>query len=514
MTPIIYTDYYKTEHFKMYPDGTSMIYSNLTPRKSRMKGIDSIVVFGIQHFIKKYLLGKFKTEFFDKPWEQVEEEYKFAINTSTDHVKKLHDLKYLPLEIKALPEGSRCPIGVPCMTIRNTLPEFYWLTNYLETLISCSLWQPMTSATIAAEYYKLLSKYAIETTGSADFVQWQAHDFSMRGMSSLESAILSGMAHLTSFTGTDTIPAIYALRNSYKAEGLIGASVPATEHSVMCMGTKDDEIGTFSRLLDLYPTGILSVVSDTWDLWKVVGPGGYCEQLKEKILARDGKLVIRPDSGDPVDIICGVPMTSASLNDDNTWSHSYKNGYKEGSVQQKGVIELLWDIFGGKINKYGYKELDPHVGAIYGDSITLERAEQICERLKRKGFASTNIVFGVGSYTYQYNTRDTFGFAMKATYGEVTRIAEEDMFDQGGPSLGEKWIETREIYKDPITDDGTKKSAKGLLRVEYDSYQDKFLLIDQCKWEGEAETLLLPVFIDGKLVREYTLEEIRKRIKE
>lgn len=397
------------------------------------------------------------------------------------------------------------------MTITNTHPDFYWLTNYLETLISCQLWQPMTSATIAAEYHKILSKYAKETTNSTDFVQWQAHDFSMRGMSSVESAILSGMGHLTSFTGTDTIPAIYALRDSYNGTGLIGASVPATEHSVMCMGTKDDEVGTFSRLLDSYPTGILSVVSDTWDLWKVLTE--ILPALKEKILARDGKLVIRPDSGDPVDIICGTGETIV-LNSPNK-----NNGedYEIKSSIGKGVIELLWDIFGGTINEQGYKVLDPHIGAIYGDSITLERATEICERLKAKGFASTNIVFGVGSYAYQYNTRDTFGFAVKATYGEVEEefVPSPESLVRGIRTVG------REIFKDPITDDGTKKSAKGLLcvkeimiadglgKLHHSSYQ----MIDQCTPEQEEEGALLTVFLDGKLVKEYTLEEIRERIK-
>lgn len=237
MNPILLTDYYKTEHFRMYPEGTTMIYSNFTPRKSRFPEIKGVVFFGLQHFIKKYLMGKFKTEFFDKPWEVVAQEYAFAINTTQDHIRALHKLGYLPIEIKALPEGSICPIGVPCFTIKNTHPEFGWITNYLETLISCQLWQPITSATIANEYKKLLTKYAVETTGSDEFVQWQGHDFSMRGMSSVESAILSAMAHLTSFTGTDTVPAIYALRNSYNAGGLIGASIPASEHSVSSMLT-------------------------------------------------------------------------------------------------------------------------------------------------------------------------------------------------------------------------------------------------------------------------------------
>lgn len=198
------------------------------------------------------------------------EEYKKHIPVDTKHIEALWDLGYLPIEIKAVEEGTLVPIGVPCFTIKNTHPDFAWLTNYLETLISCMMWQPITSATIAYEYKKLLTKYALETTGSTEGVQWQGHDFSMRGMSSVESAILSSMGHLLSFTGTDTIPAIYQLEESYAASGLIGASVPATEHSVMCMGTKEAEVDTFRRLLKLYPTGILSVVSDTWNLWDVL----------------------------------------------------------------------------------------------------------------------------------------------------------------------------------------------------------------------------------------------------
>jgi nicotinamide phosphoribosyltransferase len=557
----------------MYPKGTTMIYSNFTPRKSRLKGVNSVIFFGLQHFILKYLIGKFQKEFFDVSFEKVKEHYSFAVNVNTDHIEKLWKLGYLPIEIKAVEEGSVVPIGTPCFTIKNTHPDFYWLTNYLETLISCQMWQPITSATIAYQYKKLLSKYSLETTGSTDFVQWQGHDFSMRGMSSVESAILSGMGHLTSFTGTDTIPAIYALKSSYNTQKdeLIGASVPATEHSVMCMGSKDGEIETFERLLDLYPTGILSVVSDTWDLWKVCTE--FLPKLKDKVLARDGKLVIRPDSGDPVDIICGKNIKIAylkrkfekescsddrieelrnlyklkqdeflkyttedyytQLNDGWYWldknnQHWFgnnnenpeifvyedkyfvfgENGYRKqilsdletiSSNEFKGVIELLWDTFGGTTNEQGFKVLDPHIGAIYGDSITLDRAGEICKKLKAKGFASTNIVLGIGSYTYQYNTRDTFGFAMKATYGEIEGKGQE-------------------IFKDPITDDGTKKSAKGLLQV----YQDDqgcsnpigdLKLKDQCTWKEEQQGLLKTVFIDGKLIKETTLQEIRNKLK-
>jgi nicotinamide phosphoribosyltransferase len=539
MNPLLYTDYYKTEHFRMYPEGTTKIYSNLTARKSRIKGIDGVVIFGVQHFIVKYLIEAFNEDFFhtynrqeyagwlernpDAGDEQKKfisdvierdkcrtiEEYTRHIKVDTEHIEALWDLGYLPIEVKCLPEGEICPIGVPCMTITNTHPDHAWLVNYLETLFSCELWLPITSATLANAFRKLLEKWSLKTTGSTEFVQWQGHDFSMRGMSSVESAILSGMGHLTSFTGTDTIPALYQLEESYKATGLIGASVPATEHSVMCMGLKDDEIGTFARLLDLYPTGILSVVSDTWDLWKVCTE--YLPLLKDRILARDGKLVIRPDSGNPVDIICGTAKA-------NTFGNIYLPGWKNGKIydhmywgnhdrdvdyveieakpEHLGVVELLWNAFGGTINELGYKVLDPHIGAIYGDSINLDNAEEICERLEAKGFASTNVVFGVGSYTYQYKTRDTFGFAIKATYGEVNG-------------------EGREIFKDPITDDGTKRSKKGLLQVvtEYDSKKGRYKVLDQRTWEEEAQSMLTTVFKDGKLVRETNLDEIRDRIR-
>lgn len=486
MNPLLLTDFYKVEHHRMMPVGATKLYSNLTPRKSRMEGVNGIVVFGIQYFVKEYLISRFDKYFFQKPIEEVIAGYESQIHVNTDHIKALHKLGYLPLEIKSLSEGTICPIGVPLLTITNTHKEFMWLVNYLETLMSCVLWQPITSATIANQYKKLLTKYALETTGNSEGVQWQGHDFSMRGMSSVESAIASGMGHLLSFTGTDTIPAIYAHKKYYGGTGLIGASVPATEHSVMCMGEKESEIETFKRLLNLYPTGILSVVSDTWNLWTVLTQ--YLPQLKNKILSRDGKLVIRPDSGDPVDIICGQSQ--------DNWTRSIQDIPK-----QKGVIELLWDTFGGTINAQGYKVLDSHIGAIYGDSITLERAKQICERLKEKEFASTNIVLGIGSYTYQYNTRDTFGFAVKATYGEVTGIEDGDSLITRG----------REIFKDPITDDGTKKSKKGLLKVTYDDNMN-IVCADQQNWEQEKTGLLETVFLNGKLVKEITLEEIRSKL--
>lgn len=482
MNPLLYTDGYKVDHRRQYPEQTTLVYSNWTPRKSRIEGVDNVVFFGLQYFIKKYIIEDFNTNFFAKDKAEVCKNYSRRINNylgenkvGIKHIEDLHDLGYLPMVIKALPEGVSVPIRVPMLTMYNTKDEFFWLTNYFETILSTTLWLPCNSATIAKQYRGILDKYAAETSSVPEFVDWQGHDFSMRGMGGLESAILSAAGHLLSFTGTDTIPTIDFLETYYNANSdteLVGGSVAATEHSVMCMGTNTGEQDTFKRLItEVYPNGIVSIVSDTWDLWKVLTE--YLPNLKNEVLARDGKVVIRPDSGDPVDIICGNP-----------------NGKTE--EERKGVIQLLWDTFGGATNTKGYKELDAHIGAIYGDSITLERATQICERLKKNGFASTNVVLGIGSFTYQYNTRDTFGFAMKATYGEVDG-------------------EGREIYKDPITDDGTKKSAKGLIKIvkENNSYK----LIDQVSWEEEQQGELKEVYRDGELLIDDTLQSIRKRIK-
>lgn len=481
LNPLLTTDFYKIGHPFQYPKDTQFVYANYTPRKSRMDGVTHMVFFGLQYFIKSCLIEAFNEHFFKRKKEDVMLEYKRRIVTalgshlpSYDHIEALHDLGYLPIKIKALPEGSIVPMRVPCLTIINTRAEFYWLTNFLETWMSAVIWQPCTSATIAYEYRKLLSRYAEETGVSAEFVRWQGHDFSFRGMSSVESAITSGMGHLLSFTGTDTIPAIDALEYYYNADAekeLIGGSVAATEHSVMCAGGDCNELETFRRLItEVYPSGIVSIVSDTWDLWAVLT--SHMVTLKEEILKRDGKVVIRPDSGDPVDILCGTNNRPASVE------------------EQKGVVELLWDVFGGTINSAGFKVLDTHVGAIYGDSITRDRARLICERLKAKGFAS-QVVFGIGSYTYQYNTRDTFGTAIKATNVVINE-------------------ESISIYKDPVTDDGMKKSARGLLQVVKNN--GEFELRDDVSFILEAQGELVTVFQDGKLIVDQSLSQIRNRL--
>jgi nicotinamide phosphoribosyltransferase len=558
--PMLFLDGYKTDHRSQYPEGTQFVYSNLTARATRMK-VDKTVFFGLQGFIKEFLIEEFNKNFFNRPKQEVLNKYKrrltnYGSSITVDHIADLHDLGYLPIEIKALPEGSRVPLKVPYLTIVNTHEKFFWITNYLETLISSELWKPITSATTAYEFRKLADNYALETTGNTEGVQWQCHDFSMRGMSGVHDACVSGAGHLLSFTGTDTIPAIDYLEQYYNADSdkeLIGASVPATEHSVMSLSTAvDSEFDTFKRLItETYPNGIVSIVSDTFDFWQVVTE--FLPKLKSEIEARDGKCVIRPDSNDPVDILCGFNSDIEDFSDvrkedldkevadyllelvgeetphgehgdverselikyngeylvakihNISWNRHDKQYYyidmwekpkitytKPDNIHEiKGLIECLWDTFGGHINQQGYKVLSPKIGAIYGDSITLERANQIFEKLKQKGFASTNVVLGIGSYTYQYVTRDTHAMAVKATWGQVKD-------------------KPYNIFKDPKTDNGTKKSAKGLLKVERRGRD--YYLEDQVTPQEEKQGSLRTVFLNGKMVEETSLSQIRNRL--
>lgn len=535
INPLTLIDWYKADHRRQYPEGTTLVFSNMTPRKSRIDGVKDITFFGLQYFIKEYLIDLWNENFFNRSIASVIKDWNRRKDTSLgpndigeDHIRALHDLGYLPLQIMALPEGSIVPIKVPPFVLWNTHPDFFWLVNHMETIMSASTWQSSTSATLAREYHKLFTEASLRTVGNTDFVQWQGHDFSFRGMSSLESACMSGAAHLLYFTGTDTIPAIDFLEEYYNANAdkeLIGGSIPATEHSVMCMGGKESEIETYRRLLKLYPTGPFAVVSDTWDYWKVLTE--ILPLLKDEIIARDGKLVIRPDSGDPVDIICGYPTVKKldfyeimklkcnhfihegkaydfDREDYEEWRavggenadldvNDYIYESEKPNHVVKGSIEVLWDLFGGTISAKGYKVLDSHIGLIYGDSITLERARVINARLESKGFASINWVAGIGSYTYQMNTRDTLGWAVKATYGE----------------LGE---ETREIFKSPATDDGTKKSAKGLIAV-YQNIDGTFRMKDQATWDEVKNCAFQTVFYNSESFVDQRLSDIRKLAK-
>lgn len=494
LIPTLLCDFYKVSHREQYPDNTEIVYSTWTPRSGKYSnGIDEVVVFGFQGFIKEYLIDFFNDYFFKRDKKDIVNEYSryiknclFVSDPYTKHIEDLHDIGYLPLKIAALEEGTIVPFGVPTLTIENTDKRFFWLTNYIESLMSSHLWKPSTVASIALRYKRILSRYANETFGDSDFVPFQGHDFCMRGMSCVEDSARNGVGHLLSFVGTDNIPSIQYAESYYGADiekELVGCSVNATEHSVMCAGGKDDEESTFVRLIrDIYPTGILSIVSDTWDLWNVLTV--TLPKIKDHILSRDGgegsidKVVIRPDSGDPVLIMCGDPSA------------------KVGSPEHKGVVELLWEVFGGTESKEGYKVLDSHIGAIYGDSITVERCEAICEGLKKKGFASTNVVFGIGSYTYQYVTRDTLGYAIKSTSVTIDGVEHS-------------------IFKDPVTDDGVKKSNCGRVSVFRDEETKNIVVIDKNSNPIDIKrniSLLKDLFLDGKLLSETDLNGIKERI--
>ncbi len=509
MNPFFATDGYKVGHHRQYPKGTVKVYSNFTPRslKHAPEGVKQIVSIG-QQMMMRFIVELFDEHFFSEPvtvCEDIKEEYSLYLNTDYDvtHIEELWSLGYLPIKVKALPEGTLVNPGIPVLTITNTEDAQFWLPNFLETLLSNLLWKMMTSATIALKYKKLMLKYAKKTDpNNIGFVDYQGHDFSMRGLDSLFAAMSSGLGHASLFIGSDSIPTIHAARKYYDATELIVASVNATEHSVMSAGGAENELETIRYLMRQFPTGPLSIVSDTWDLWHVIE---LLPQLKKEILARDGKIVIRPDSGDPVDIICGWGSKITPIN-----SPAVCALHECEAPEWKGVIELLWEIFGGTVNDEGYKVLDPHIGAIYGDAITPERAQDIFTRLEVKGFASTNVVLGIGSYTYQYNTRDTFGFAMKATYCEIEKNWEARERAKNNNGIYTSHIEGKEIYKDPITDNNVKKSAKGLLCV--DQIDGEYVLRDQVTLAEEAGGALHLIFQDGTFFNTVTFTEIRKRL--
>lgn len=487
INPLLRTDSYKLSHRDMYPEGTTNLYSNFTNRGSRIPGVNHVVNFGLQAFLTD-LQDDFEA-FFAADRDAVVEDYRkntasfVSPGFSVDMVSDLHDLGYLPLCFSAVREGTLVPIKVPTLTIESTHPDFAWLVNYFETDLSASIWHPSTSATTAWDMRRVLDKAAAETSSAPEAVDFQLHDFSYRGMENWRAAAASSAGHLLSFFGSDVVPAVPWVNHYYPGEdnGLIAASVPATEHSVMCAGGKDDELETFRRLLSLYPEGILSVVSDTWDFWYVLTV--ILPQLKDEIMARNGKLVIRPDSGDPADIVCGTdplfPM--------------FYHEHASDKPEQAGAIELLWETFGGTVNDKEFKELDPHIGLIYGDSITKARLIDINTRLAAKGFASTNWVAGVGSYTYQMVTRDTFGSAVKATEVEIN---------------GER----HNIFKSPKTDSGLKKSATGRLAV-LSKMSGELYLVEKATPEQEDNSLIQPVWQDGKFIRRQSFAEVRETLK-
>lgn len=570
INPLLLVDGYKLGHHNQYPEGMNFLFSNFTARGNKnFKKIavdkymdDSIVVFGTSAVVE-YILHIWDENFFKKDKEGVVSEFYNVVSTflgdedfSVSHVEELHDLGYLPISFSSLEEGTLCSMNVPFFTLHNTHEPFAWLVNYLETQISALLWKPVTSATIARHYKVILNDYYDKTCMSKDIMGFMVHDFSMRGLSGIEDAALSGMGHLTSFSGSDNIPALMAAKMYYGFDVervFLAGGVPATEHSVTSSNIQTlvaqagvdaltAEKMTLGRLLSKYPAGILSYVSDTYDYFGVLTE--VLPSLKEQIMDRKGKLVIRPDSGDPTEIICGkleVNFLWREATDFENWKelvaeHLHKefcddldaeNPHCSGSAvfrfegtlykvtytpdlnrhdkryyyvdnwgsavskckfeqiketpEDRGTLQLLWETFGGTINEKGYKELSPHIGIIYGDSITPKKMYEILQRMKEMGFAASNVVFGAGSFTYQYVTRDTFGMAMKATH---CRVGEMEV----------------KLFKDPKTGDGSKKSAKGLFIVRREGHKT-FLEDgkDMSGWtNGVTHDKLTPIILMGR----------------
>lgn len=562
-------DSYKLGHMSQYPEGTEQVYSNFTPRSmehfkapSRFK-LDGIIWAGHQGMLEEFV-AIWQESFFDRSWEnEIKDEYLARVGPfvgpsgiAIEKVEALHKLGYLPIEVCALPEGSFVPTRVPVLTVRNTHKDFAWVTNYIETWLSAELWQMATSATTAFTYRRIMEHYARLTGAPLEFVDWQGHDFSLRGMGGMHAGARSGAGHLMVFKGSDSLPSVDYLEQYYEGKNtFVGGSVPATEHSVMCAGGADGEFALFERLItEVYPAGVVSIVSDTWDFWQVLGD--YAPRLKDKILARKpdavglGKVVFRPDSGNPADILCGTAKVYRSRHETNLisiageaayqlvddvksetphgecgasdatgyfeydgkiyqfevsirWNrhdkrYYYEDGYDASipgvvtlTPEQKGAVECLWDTFGGTVTDLGYKVLHERVGLIYGEKISMEMCEEILQRLMEKGFASCNSVFGIGSFTYQYVTRDTLGFAMKAT----------QVIIKGEPV---------EIFKAPKTDNGMKHSAKGLLKVvEVDG---EYKLLDQQLSLGGG--CLKTVLLNGSMaMQRETLDSARARVR-
>lgn len=489
-SPLLLLDFYKTTHHDQYPKGLTKLTSYFTPRMSRMDNEDKLVMFGLQGFIKTYLIDYFNEYFFNKPLNKVITEYERVLNATlgkgaynSQKIIDLHDLGYLPLEIKAVAEGTRVPIRVPMVEVTNTHDDFAWLVNTIESLMSAELWHPMVSANVGFRYRQIVNKY-FDISVEDNIPRTRAlGDFSFRGQESLQSAVKSSSAFLLSFLNTATVPAILYLEDNYNCDCTkedVGFGSVSTEHSVMCSNYSidGDEKSFVKRLLtEVYPNHSFSMVSDSYDYWNLID--NILPELKQEILNHNGMLLIRGDSGDPVEIVT-------------------KTVYK------------LWDIFGGTINSKGFRVLNPKVKAIYGDSITTERCETIYNVLIDNGFACNNVALGVGSFSMQCAeedgelkpfTRDTYGIAVKATYGEIN----------DKPIM---------IYKNPKTDTGNfKTSQKGMCHVYRDedeniTYQDGYFkgMITTDDIKLSDFNMLETVFVDGILVKEQTLKEIRDRL--
>jgi len=459
---LLLTDSYKATHWKQYPKGTTKVYSYLESRGGKF---DNTLFFGLQYFIKQYLTGKVVTE------EKIQKAIKFwdshlGPNLFNEkgwrHILNKHNGR-LPVRIKAVPEGTVVKTSNVLLTLENTDPEVPWLTNWLETLI-LQVWYPTTVATLSREIKKVLLKYMKNTTSYntnsiKDIVSFQLHDFGFRGVSSVESAGLGGAAHIVNFMGTDTVAGILMAQEFYNTENPLAFSIPASEHSTITSWTKVNEVKAFENMLDQYPTGLVACVSDSFDIINAV-ENLWGTQLKEKILNRDGRLVIRPDSGDPVQTL-------------------------------KRIFHILWDKFGGTTNTKGFKVIDPHVRVIQGDGVNYESIIDILNMMVNEGFSVENISFGMGGALLQKVDRDTQKFAFKCS--SIT-IDGKDVDVRKSPIEINENGESVQSFK--LSKPGRLKLVNGVTITNS---------------TDEEKDQLVEVFLNGVIKREYTFEEIRER---
>ena len=577
--PLLMIDFYKAVHSEQYPQDIRRIYSPYTPRMSRLSDTDKVTYFGGQAFCKEYLIKAFNEYFFNRPEEEVVEEYNrvltYTLGPGTynpEKVRALHKLGYLPIAMYAVPEGTRTKIGVPQSVFVNTHADFAWLTNTLETAYSCFMWHIQVSAEVGYRYRQIVQKYKDLSCDDDIRVARLLGDFSMRGQHSPESAMKSSAGWLLSFLNTATVPAIMWIEKNYNCDITkeeVGFGAISTEHSVMCsnFAIDGDEITHIKRLLtEIYPNTSFSMVSDSYDYWNLVT--NILPKCKEEIKNHKGYLAIRGDSGDPVEIVAGKKIEwLTDLYDDelnylftdeiytHTWLYDYcldnnitdecilyfnfnqkfyevkvnpvwgeergawtdsdypyieRYNFKYAEIQPNaemmGTVWALDQIFGHTYNSKGYKVLPSYIKALYGDSITPQRCEEIYKRLTNMGYAINNVSLGVGSFSfmcletfddnnvyYSPYTRDTFGIAIKATYGETP---------EGNPIM---------IFKNPKAL-SWKKSQKGCCIVAEDgmSYTDEHTF-DEAH-NNSNNNLLKLVFINGEMWNEQSLAEIRNRL--
>ncbi len=446
------TDSYKISHWRQYPEHTTNIFSFFESRGGRYP---AITFFGLQYFLKRYLVGSVVTM---DDINEARDDFALHFNDPTlfnavgwERIVNVHGGR-LPVVIKAIPEGTTVPVSNALMTIENTDPELPWLTNYLETILS-QVWYPTTVCTQSRMMRKTIMAY-LEETGDPAQIDFKLHDFGFRGSTSVESAGLGGAAHLVNFKGTDNLAAVKLLQRYY-GERMAGGSIPAAEHSTITSWGREHEADAYRNMLEAFPTNIVAVVSDSYDIFRACRTL-WGDALKEKVLNRAGTLVVRPDSGNPPEVVVRV-------------------------------LEILDRAFGSTANDKGYRVLNPKIRVIQGDGIDPAMLGIVLEAMKDAGWSAENVAFGSGGGLLQKVNRDTQKFAFKCSAAKVNGY----------------W---RDVYKDPATDHG-KRSKAGCLILVKENGGYRTLSDDVTVRPNE----LVTVFKNGELTREYTLAEIRER---